>query len=96
MDGMPGRTEAALFAVGVIVDDVDTGDAGHLVDRHMIVGDTAPVFLRETTALAGYGSRFPHTLHHVVGIVLGISLLIEAGSLTAHHIQENAIARFEV
>ena len=33
VEGVPGGTEAALLAVGVVGDDVDAGDVGHGVHR---------------------------------------------------------------
>ena len=56
VDGVPGGTKAALHAVGVVGDDVDAGNAGHLVHRTMIIGDATAFVLWEETAVTRYAS----------------------------------------
>jgi hypothetical protein len=91
MDGVPRRTEATLSAVGVIVDDVDAGDAGDFIHRTVIISNSASIFQREIATIACCGCTLPDTLYYVIGIILGIAFLIETSALTAYHIEEDAI-----
>ncbi len=41
VDGVPRGAEGTLFTVGIVGDDVDTGDLRHAVDGDMIVCDAS-------------------------------------------------------
>ena len=65
IDSVPGRTEAALVAVGIIGDDVDAGNMGHIVHRNVVVGDASTLLLWEVTAVAGDGCCLSYALYDI-------------------------------
>ena len=44
VDGMPRGSEATLFAIRIVINDIDTGDMSLLIDRQMVVSDSPTVF----------------------------------------------------
>ena len=90
-DGMPCRTEAALLTVGVVVDDVNTGDAGFLVDGDMVVSNTASRIVDEQASVACGTSGLPYLLNDTTGILHGERFAVELGTLSANHVQEDTI-----
>ena len=93
VDGMPCGAERTLATVGVAGDDVDAGNAGHLVHRTVVVGDGATELVGEETGVATGVGGVPYTLDNLCGILHGDTLAIEAGTLSTHHVEEDAIAR---
>ena len=89
IDGMPGGTKGTLFAIGIVVDDVDTGNAGLLVDGHMVVSHTTAVLVWEGAAIASGIGCLPYTLHDVAGIVHGVGLTVELGTLPTYRAHES-------
>ena len=89
---MPGRTEIALFTIGIIRDDIDRGNLHIIIHRDMIVGDISSGSIREVGAETNHLGSSPYLINDLLGILLGHSLLIEAGSLSAHHIQQDTVA----
>ena len=68
VDGMPCRTEAALFAGGILGDDIDAGNLCHLVHGDMVVGDATTFFHGEHAAEAHHLSRAPYLIDDATGI----------------------------
>lgn len=93
VEGVPGGTEAALLAVGVVGDDVDAGDVGHGVHRDMVVGDATALGHGEAAAVAHHSGGSPNLVDDVLGIVFRHALLIELRTLSAYHIEQDAVAR---
>lgn len=91
-DGMPCRSEGRLLTVGEIGDDVDGGDMGYLVDGDMVVGDGAALILREIGRHATLRCRAPYFLDDGGGELLRHDFLVEAGALSADHVEEDAVA----
>lgn len=87
---MPGRTEAALLAIGIIGNDIDARNLRHFVHGNMVVGDAPVGFIGEHTAVTHHLGGCPYLFHNVKSILPGDAFLIETRSLTAHHIEQNA------
>ena len=92
VDGVPRGTETTLFAFGIERNDVDARNVGHGVHRDMVVGDVLTVAVGEHTAIAYHAGGGPHLFYNLRGILLRETLLIETGSLTAHHVEQDAEA----
>ena len=88
---MPRRSEAALFAVRIVVDDVDARDVSLLVDGDVVVRDTTPILGREEAAIASSAGSLPHLFHDRAGILQGIVLMIELRPLATHHVEQDGI-----
>ena len=91
-DGVPRRTEAALRTVGVVVDDVDTGDVGCLIDRHVVVGDVASLLVDEEAAVTGRLGGLSNLLDDAAGVLHGVALAIETSTLATHHVEQDGVA----
>ena len=90
VDGVPRRTERTLLAIGIVIDDVNTGNASFLVDGNMVVCDATAVFVWEDAAIASGVGRLPYTLHNVAGIEYRVGLAIKLCTLATNHIKQDA------
>ena len=91
VEGVPGGTEAALLAVGVVGDDVDAGDVGHGVHGDMVVGDATAFGHGEEAAVAHHSCGLPYLVDDVLGIIIRHALLIKLCALSAHHVEQDAV-----
>ena len=83
-------------AVGIEGDDVNRGNAGDIVHRQVVIGDESARFLHEVIAGLGQSRGIPYLRHDGLGIAQREALKVEAIVGTAHHVEEDAVARFVV
>ncbi len=69
IDGVPRRTKAALLAVGIVIDDINTGNACLFVDGNVVVGDATTILIGEGAAVACCVGSLPDTFNDVTRIV---------------------------
>ena len=65
---------------------------GHLIHGQVVVGDGAALLLNEIAAIARCGCGTPNTVNDRIGVFYGIVFAIEAGLLSAHHVEQDAEA----
>ena len=90
VEGMPRRTEDALFAIGIVRDNIDAGDLGNFVHREVIISDIATRLRGETTAVPHDLSSTPHLINNASRMLHGHALLIELSALTTYHVEQDA------
>ena len=91
-NGMPRGAEAALLASGIMGNDINTRNLGNRIHRDVVVGDTTTLLHGEEAAIADNGSSTPHAVDNGSGVIARHGLLVETGTLTSDHVEENAIA----
>ena len=91
IDSMPRRAEGTLFAIRIVIDDVDTGNACFLINGKMVVGDSSTIFIGEDAAIPCCIGSLPNTFYDITGIAHGIIFAIKLSALSAHHIEEDTI-----
>ena len=94
VDGVPCGSEAAGGAVGIEGDDVDGGDAGGLVERHVVVGDIAAFTVGEVAGIAGCLGGCPHFVDDGIGVLHGHAFFEELGAFASDHVEEDAVTGF--
>ena len=90
MHGVPRCAEAVRAVYKG--DDVDGGDTGDFVHRHVVVLRPAAFLLQEIFACACQCGGFPGAQHDVAGIAQRNAFVAEAGIFAAHHVEQDAVA----
>lgn len=88
---VPEVTEAGV-AVRVIVDDVYAGNLPQVVYIHMVVCHFGAFFFGEEVAEAQAVGCVPYLVHVLTGGSLRELFLVEGGVLSAHHVEQDAVA----
>src|SRR3712207_9418035 len=88
---MPRRSEAALLTIGVIRDNIDGRNTGHLIDGNVVVGDRSAVALGEIARVAGLTGGLPYLLYYLRSVLHRHLLTIELSALPANHIEQDTV-----
>ena len=90
VDGVPCRSKRTGFTLWVMRYYVCCRDASFLVHWDMVIGDVISCVHGEIPAISSSVGSVPHSFHHTWGKLLRRTLLIELGTLSAHHVEEYA------
>lgn len=90
VDGVPGRSEGTLPAVGIIRNDVYSRDAAVLVYGDMVVGNHSAYGIGKVSAETGGFGCIPDAVDNIGSELQRHPLAVELGTFAAYHVQENA------
>lgn len=90
--GVPERAERVRGMSGIVVDDVDTRDAAQSVYVDVVVHHFGSVLLYEVGSITQLLGFLPNLLHFRTGCAGRIGFIMEGGTLTAYHVEQDTVA----